>query len=95
MVWADRPRSARYDHRHALARKAAAARHKPTDPCVRCGRPLGPMGPGLHYDHTDDGTSYLGFAHGSCNRRAGSRKGSRIAHAKQRAARLGSSTLRW
>ena len=97
MAWAKYHgvRSARYGTAHMNARKAAAAKHQPTDPCVRFGHPLGPMGPGLHYDHTDDGTRYLGFAHGVCNKRAGARKGARRAHARQHAARLGASTIRW
>ncbi len=33
---------------HQKARKTWAARHRPTDPCARCGQPLGPMGPWLH-----------------------------------------------
>lgn len=32
------------------------------------------MGPWLHYDHSDDGSYYLGFACAPCNRRAGARK---------------------
>lgn len=76
-----------YGSVHVKARKDAAARHKPTDPCVRCGHPLGPMGPWLHLDHTDDRRGYLGFSHGSrrcpvcrrkCNIRAGASKGARI-----------------
>lgn len=41
------------------------------------------MGRWLHYDHNDDGTGYLGFAHGApcphcgirCNTRAGAVEG--------------------
>jgi hypothetical protein len=33
------------------------------------------MSSALHYDHTDDGKAYLGFAHAACNKRAGARKG--------------------
>lgn len=67
----------RYDGNHARARKAAAAKHQPDDPCTRCHKPLGPMGPWLHYDHTDNGVGYLGFAHAACNRRAGAIAGNR------------------
>lgn len=31
----------------------------------------------LHLDHTDDGRSYLGFSHASCNESAGARLGNR------------------
>jgi hypothetical protein len=88
MTWDKKPRSARYGSAHAKARKAAAARHQPTDPCARCGQSLGLMGPHLHYDHAEDGVSYLGFSCASCNRRAGARKGSRIAHAHRRVRHL-------
>lgn len=68
----------RYDRTHQLARAAAAKHHRPTDPCTRCGQPLGQMGRWLHYDHAETG-GYLGFAHADCNRRAGALKGNRIA----------------
>lgn len=66
-----------YDTEHRAARKKAAAAHKPTDLCCRCRRPLGPMGPWLHYDHNASRTGYLGFAHAACNRKAGAREGRR------------------
>lgn len=75
-----------YGSDHAKARKAAAATHQPTDPCTRCGKPLGPMGPWLHYDHNAQRTGYLGFAHSSCNRQAGAKEGR---------ARQASTRLRW
>ena len=76
MPWqSDRPRSAEYGAAHARARAAAAEHHDPADPCTRCGQPLGPMGRHLHYDHLDDRSGYAGFAHASCNSRAGARKG--------------------
>jgi hypothetical protein len=67
-----------YGKAHRLARAAAAARHTPADPCVRCGHALGPMGPWLHLDHMEDRSGYLGFAHKDCNLRAGAKKGRRI-----------------
>jgi hypothetical protein len=74
-------KGARYDRVHQRARTDAARRHHPGDPCVRCGYPLGPMGPHLHYDHAETG-GYLGFAHARCNLRAGASKGGRIVAAK-------------
>lgn len=65
----------RYDWQHVKARRQAAAHHHPDDPCTRCGRPLGPMSRNLHYDHNDEGTGYLGFAHAACNLTAGARLG--------------------
>lgn len=69
MTWSRvKPRSQVHGSAHAKARKAWAARHQPTDPCVRCGHPLGPMGPNLHLDHHDtDKRVYLGFSHKACN----------------------------
>jgi hypothetical protein len=76
MPWSNaRPRSASYGTAHVKARREAAARHHPEDPCTRCGHPLGPMGRWLHYDHSADRTHYLGFAHARCNVRAGARAG--------------------
>lgn len=69
-----------YGAPHQAERRAAAKHHNPADPCARCGHPLGPMGPWLHYDHDDTRTGYLGFSHGDnpcpmcghrCNKRAG------------------------
>ena len=48
-------------------------------PCTRCGQPMLP-GQALHFDHTDDRTGYLGFAHAACNRKAGARKGAQVAN---------------
>jgi hypothetical protein len=60
------------------ARAAAIAAMRPTDPCTRCGRPLGADPRVLDLDHTDDRTAYAGLAHQSCNRAAGQAAG--IAH---------------
>lgn len=73
-------RSTKYAAKHQAERRARAARHHPEHPCVRCGKPLGPMNRNLHLDHAEDGT-YLGFAHAACNRKAGASKGARIANA--------------
>lgn len=67
----------RYDSRHARARRLAARKHNDQDLCARCGHPLGPMGPNLHYDHDDSGDGYLGFSHDHCNLRAGAVQGRR------------------
>ncbi len=69
-----RPRSGEYGTAHVKARAAAAALHSPDHRCTRCGQPLGPMGPWLHYDHADDRSGYRGFAHARCNVRAGAVK---------------------
>ena len=65
-----RPRQQRgYGKEHQAARAAAKARHKPSDPCSYCGRPLGPWGPNLHLDHTEDRQGYYGMSHKRCNLR--------------------------
>lgn len=76
-----------YGHEHAKARAEAAKTHRPDDPCTRCHQPLGPMGPWLHYDHTDRRDGYLGFAHAECNRTAGASAGARKSNARRRWAR--------
>jgi hypothetical protein len=95
MPWSSsKLRGKSYGHEHAKARKAAAARHDPTDPCVRCGHPLGPMRPGLHYDHNRDRSGYLGFSHGTpcpwCRKRC-----NLVAAAREGRARQNVSRLRW
>jgi hypothetical protein len=76
MPWSNsRPRSNDYGAAHSKARKQWAAQHDERDPCTRCGRALGPMGPWLHLDHSPDRSHYLGFAHGTCNRKAGAQVG--------------------
>lgn len=88
----NRGRGDRYGNDHRRARRDAAGRHHPGDPCARCRHPLGPMGPWLHYDHDEHG-GYLGFSHGSrpcpvcgrkCNERAGQVKGAQVVNARRR-----------
>ncbi len=94
MPWSsNRPRSASYGTAHAKARREAAVRHHPEDPCTRCGHPLGPMGRWLHYDHSDDRSGYLGFAHARCNWEAGAAKGAAIANRRPRPPTV--TTLEW
>jgi hypothetical protein len=69
-----------YGQAHRTARRKAIATYKPTDPCVRCGVPLGDDSTSLHLDHNDDRTGYLGLAHGTCNSSAGAASG----HAQRR-----------
>lgn len=95
MPWSkSKARSTRYGTAHIKARAEAAKLHHPDDPCVRCGHPLGPMRPGLHYDHNHSGDGYLGFSHGDpcpwcgrpCNLTAAAIEGRR---------RQQTTTLRW
>lgn len=88
-----KPRAAVHGHAHAQARKQWAARHQPTDPCVRCGHTLGPMGPHLHLDHHDTQKSiYLGFSHGNkpcpvCRRRCNLSAAGKLGNAVQKGQR--------
>ncbi|MFI0897076.1 endonuclease domain-containing protein [Streptomyces sp. NPDC020983] len=43
-------------------------------PCHHCGHPM-LEGQALDLDHTADRAGYRGFAHASCNRRDGARRG--------------------
>ena len=52
-------------------------------PCVKCGEPM-LLGQDLDLDHNDKRTEYIGFAHSSCNRKAGGKKGIRALKAKRR-----------
>lgn len=79
-----------YGGLHRRLRREAAARHRASDPCARCGWPLGPMNRTLHYDHAEHG-GYLGFSHARCNTRAGSVK----ANAIRRAAGVAQRQTRW
>jgi Recombination endonuclease VII len=45
-------------------------------PCHHCGHPM-LSGQALDLDHTADRTAYRGFAHASCNRSEGAKRGNR------------------
>jgi hypothetical protein len=78
-----------YGYKHAMARRIAADKHHPSDPCTICHLPLGEMSSDLHYDHQPDRDGYRGFAHAGCNRTDGARRGSARAHANARAIAVG------
>jgi hypothetical protein len=84
-----------YGTAHAKARAQAATRHRPSDLCARCGLPLGPMGPWLHWDHTTTRTGYLGFSHARCNIRAGAKVGARKANRRRKIIRMINTADRW
>jgi hypothetical protein len=50
--------------------------------CSRCFLPIAPGTP-WHLDHREDRQGYRGVSHASCNRRAGAKKGVRVANAKR------------
>jgi hypothetical protein len=95
--------AAGYGNQHQKLRAALAKRHQPTDPCVRCGHALGPMGPWLHLDHNDARTGYLGFSHGGrcpvcgarCNLKAAAKKARAIQLYGTRTRRTATDAHRW
>jgi hypothetical protein len=66
-----------YDAEHDHLRAALIATYAPSDPCARCGQPLGPDPTVLDLGHTDDRRGYRGLEHAACNRSAGARLASR------------------
>lgn len=61
-----------YGNEHKRMR-AALLPTMPGSPCTRCGVTLN-EGDQVDLDHTDDRSGYNGWAHSSCNRRAGANK---------------------
>jgi hypothetical protein len=58
-----------YGSAHQRARAQAIAAYLPSDPCARCGRPLGPVPELLDLGHLDsDRSQYSGLEHRACNR---------------------------
>jgi hypothetical protein len=51
--------------------------------CVRCGLVILP-GQAIDLDHQDDGVSYRGWSHASCNRSAGGKRGREVQIAKKK-----------
>lgn len=78
-----RNRGDRYGNEHRRARDAMLP-YAVGQPCTRCGVPIMP-GDRVDLDHADNiesvsefyGSVYSGFAHASCNRRAGAIKGNK------------------
>lgn len=74
-----------YDSKHQAVRRAMLAVSSPSDPCARCGRPLGPDPRRIDLGHRDDGAGWAGLEHSRCNRQAGARLGNaRRRQARQR-----------
>jgi hypothetical protein len=66
-----------YTSEQKTLRRALLAVYAPTDPCWRCGRPLGPDPSLIDLGHRDDRSGYAGLEHSKCNREAGARLGNR------------------
>jgi hypothetical protein len=79
------PEQRGYGAAHRALRRRLLATYLPTDPCARCGLPLGEDEGALHLGHSDDRLTYTGLEHKLCNLRAGGLASQR--HAKQVKAR--------
>ena len=71
-----------YDREHQAVRRGLLAAYEPTDPCWRCGFPLGPDPRALDCGHRDDGPGWAGLEHAKCSRAAGARKGNALRRAR-------------
>jgi hypothetical protein len=67
-----------YGRDHEAIRSALLAAASPTDPCWRCGQPLGRDRSKIDLGHRDDGPGWAGLEHAKCNRQAGARKGNTL-----------------
>jgi hypothetical protein len=57
-----------YGADHARLRAHLVTTYHPSDPCPRCGLPLGLDPDALDLAHTEDRQGYLGLMHAPCNR---------------------------
>jgi hypothetical protein len=57
-----------YGAEHDRIRAEAVATYQPSDPCWRCGLPLGPDPSLLDLGHTDDRQGWMGLEHQACSR---------------------------
>jgi hypothetical protein len=62
-----------YGEPHRRLRVRLLATYKPSDPCPRCGQPLGHDRTMLDLGHTDDRRAWTGLEHRDCNIRASNR----------------------
>lgn len=75
---------------HQKPRAQAFAALPEWSPCCRCHRTMWKWAKdergrsALHWDHNDQRDGYLGFAHDTCNRKAGAANGGRAAAAHRR-----------
>lgn len=63
-----------YGTEHAKLRAQLVASYSPSDPCPRCGQPLGPDPSLLDLGHTDDRTGWTGLEHRAHNRNTAKRR---------------------
>jgi hypothetical protein len=76
-----------YDRTHQAIRRGLLATYAPTDPCWRCGFPLGPDPSRIDLGHRDDGPGWAGLEHAYCSRAAGARKGNKRRRARRERSR--------
>ena len=64
----------KYGRKHREIRAQALRAFVDGQPCVRCGQGMS-RSDEMDLDHSDDGKTYRGLAHSTCNRSAGGAKG--------------------
>jgi hypothetical protein len=57
-----------YGWQHRLLRAQLLAAYSPTDPCWRCGQPLGDDPRLLDLGHTEERDGWMGLEHAACSR---------------------------
>jgi hypothetical protein len=72
-----------YGEQHRRLRAALIATYQPTDPCWRCGQPLGPDPSRIHLGHRDDRTGWAGLECRRCNVGAANKRRARLARAQR------------
>jgi hypothetical protein len=78
------PRERGYDATHRAERRRRLKQHTETDPCGKCGQPLGHDRSKWHLPHNEQRTGYYpGFWCARCNILDGAHRGARIARARQ------------
>jgi hypothetical protein len=81
-------------HKALRRRLLAALEREPGQPCARCGGPMYPWQL-LDLDHYEDGSTWRGLAHRSCNRRAGQQQTTVINRARNAWRRHGTPAAPW
>jgi hypothetical protein len=75
-----------YDREHEAIRLALLAAASASDPCWRCGQPLGRDASKIDLGHRDDGPGWAGLEHARCNRQAGAKKGNALRRERRKRA---------
>jgi hypothetical protein len=71
-----------YGIEHKRLRARLLATYQPTDPCARCGWPLGPDRDQVQLGHRDGQVGYNGLEHRRCNVAAANKRRAALARAQ-------------